>query len=180
MKESININLLPSKSRLQLKQIETIRRVNLVVGIALGVFLLVGVIVFSLDFLSQSQIRKNTRELETAKQQFIQFADRIDELQDLRFRTKLVAQTLEKRFLFAPGLEKLEELLGSEAVLSSLSASNGLITIKGELPKLSSLKVLEEKLVQEKYSAVVLKGLGVKEDGWVSFSLEISFEDIKG
>ena len=176
MKESISINLLPSKSRLQLRQMEIVRKVNQIAGIALVFFLLTGVVVLALDFFSQNQIKKNAKELEAAKQQFIQFADRIDELQELRFRTKLVAQILDKRFLFAPDIKKLEELLGPEANLSSLTLKGGLITAKGELPKLAFLKILEEKLNRENYPVVALKGLGVKESGRVSFSLEISFQ----
>ncbi len=181
MKESLSVNLLPSKSRLQLKQLKIVRRVNLGVGIGLGVFLLAALIVFTLDFYSQFQIKKNTEALLSAKGQFIQFADRIDELQNLRFRTKLVAQAMEKRHLFAPELKEFESLLGKEVTYSSLNLEEKQISVKGELPGLSSFKDFEEKVEKGNYSTIVLKNLGVNEKGVVSFSLEISFlEKSKG
>jgi len=173
------VNLLPNKSRLQLKQLETLARVNLIVGIALAVFVVLGATIFALDFYSRTQIKKNTKELEAAKNQFISFADRINDLQELRFRTKLVAQIMQKRLLFAPGLKETEDLLGPEVILSSLNMEEGSIKAKGELATLSSFKSLEERLENENYSIMILRGLGINEDGSVGFSLEINLESKK-
>jgi len=178
MKSLTGINLLPKKSRLQLRQMRIIKQASLAAGVILGAAFLLAIAVLGLDFYSRRRGKRNQQGLEAAKAEYIQFSDRINELQELRFRTKLVAQTLEKRLLFGPGLTRAEELLEDNAVLASLSVEAGKFEISGTLLGVSQLEKLEEKIMTTDFKNVVLENLGVDQDGKVTFSLEVQFKDL--
>ncbi|MFH1601369.1 MAG: hypothetical protein ABIB61_00230 [Candidatus Shapirobacteria bacterium] len=175
MKENISINLLPNKSRLQLKQLEIVKKVNLATTVIMGVFLLVVLAVFLLDYYSGRLIRKNNQELENAKSQYFEFSDRISDLQILRFRTKLVAQTLESRYPFGQGIRNLEELVGKQTELSNLAIAKDDLSLRGRFPTLTEFKRFEEKLNNNDYQTALLENLGLEANGQVSFSLKIQW-----
>ena len=102
------INLLPNKSRLQLKQARMVARLKLAAVALLAAFCLVTVAVVSGELLLKREIQKNQQQLRAARAEFSQFLGKLDELQNLRFRVKLVAKTLQQRLLVTKQVEALE------------------------------------------------------------------------
>jgi len=171
------INLLPNKSRLQLKQLKTIRRFNLGAIILLIVFSFASLVAISLNFYLNREVRINKEKLRTSQAEFSQFLGRLDELQNLRFRAKLVAQTLKGRSLTNTKIEVVEKLLGEEAQIEYLEIKNENVELKARLFSLIALEELEEKLKSQGYQVMELENLGVEEDGGLPLVLKIKFKE---
>ena len=168
------INLLPEKSKLQLKQLETIRKVRLTAIVMLAGFLFFSLLTVGLKFYLQRQVAINKRKLAESRDQFIRYLGKLDELQNLRLRTKLVAQTMERRFLLSPRLKKVLDLLGEGVSLEYIDFKGDQLEVRGVLPDLSSLAEIERRLLQENLGEVQLENLGISE-GKLSFLLKVKF-----
>jgi len=166
------INLLPSKSRLQLRQMHTLQTLNLIATALLIVFSLSAVAVFLFEFFLRQEVKKNQVKLADAKAQFSQFADKLDELQNLRFRAKLVAETIDKRVLATPLIEAFRQV-ANDAQLQEVEINQNKIKAKGKISGLSELEALEKRLADKQYDVLLLESLTTDPTGGISFALEI-------
>lgn len=167
------INLLPNKSRLQLRQMRVIQKLNLVaVGLLVG-FSFVALGVFVSEFYLRRQVKKNQGELRKAKAEFGQFLDKIDELQNLRFRVKLVAETLKKRVTTTAHMTTVEEILGEEGSVEQLEINADELALKGNIPHLTALDKLEARLLAKEYQILKLESLNAAKESGLTFDLKV-------
>lgn len=171
------INLLPNKSRLQLKQLKTIQRFNLGAIILLITFSFASLVAISLNFYLNREVGINREKLRASQAEFSQFLGKLDELQNLRFRAKLVAQTLKGRSLVNTKIDAVEKLLGEEAQIEYLQIKDENVELRARLFSLVALEELEEKLKSQGYQVMELENLSVEENGGLPFVLKIKFRE---
>jgi len=144
----MNVNLLPNKSRLEFRKLKMIGLVKKSSFIFVGVFLLILVVTFSLNIYYSSFLKKNTAGLLSVQSQYGQFANRIDELQSVRFRVKMAAGVLDKRRTVGGKVEQIKRIIGEETVISKMKVDYKEGDIQGTVVSYTALSLFE-KIVED-------------------------------
>ncbi len=179
----MSVNLLPNKSRLEFRKLKMISLVKKGSFIFVGVFLLILVATFFLNIYHSSLLKKNTAGLLSARTQYSQFADRIDELQSLRFRVKMVAGVLDDRRTVGGKVEQIKRIIGEETVISKMKIDYKKGDINGIVDGYTALSLIEKRIEDENknkagiFTEITFKSLGQEEDGGWSFSCEFVFKN---
>lgn len=176
--KKVNVNLLPTKTRFQLAQIRLAKRLKKIAFAVVVVWLLVVAIVglFRLALLLKSRSLASQKDsLETS---LSQFSPEIDLQQALRFRLKLLAETLEARPLITDKLKTIYNLLPEGSRIDNLKIDKKEIKISGSISSLAGVAKLEEGLAlagkDQTYRSAKLAGLSYDErKGRWDFALEL-------
>ncbi len=177
----MSVNLLPNKSRLEFRKLKIIGLVRRGSFVFVGVFLVVLAVTLFLNIYHTSLLKKNTASLLASQSQYGQFADKIDELQALRFRVKMVAGVLDERQTVSGRIHEIEKLMGDGSVISKMDINYEKADINGFVDNYSALSRIEKGIEKENknkesiFSEIIFNSLGQEENGSWSFSSEFVF-----
>lgn len=173
--KSITINLLPSATRFQLSQIRLAKRLRRIAYLIVLLWLIIGVISFSLIGVLGYQKRKLIDQKNQLETSIKEFSPQIDLQQALRFRLKVTAEVLKGRFSMAEKMRRLEAIFPEGTSIRSLKIKKTGIEIAGQIPNLVSLADFERELVKaigEYYSQAKIESLSRGKSNW-SFVLKL-------
>jgi Tfp pilus assembly protein PilN len=179
----MNVNLLPNKSRLEFRKLKIISLVKKGSYFFVGLFLIISLATFSLNLYYSTNLKKNQSGLASAQSQYSQYVDKIDELQSLRFRVKMVAEVLARRQTVSGNIDDIKRIIGSETTITRMKIDNKKAEITAIASSYKDLSLIEEIMKKEEkndqtlFSEINFKNLGQEENGGWLFSCEFTFKD---
>lgn len=177
----MSVNLLPNKSRLEFRKLKMISLARSGSFVFAGTFLLVLAVTFFLNIYYSGLLKKNAAGLLSSQSQYSQYADKIDELQSLRFRVKMVAGVLDERQTVSGRIKEIKGLIGVEAVISRMKINYEKADISGTIDNYAALSLVEKRIEKENkneqsmFKEITFSSLGQEEDGSWSFYSEFIF-----
>jgi len=179
----MSVNLLPNKSRLEFRKLRIIGLIKKGSYFFVGLFLILLLITLSLNFYFSGDLKKNQSALASAQSQYSQYVHKIDELQSLRFRVKMVAEVLDRRQTVGDNLDEIKRIIGSETTITKMKIDSKKAEITGVANNYTSLSLIEKTMEKEDkndqglFSEIYFNNLGQQETGDWLFSCEFVFED---
>jgi len=107
---SMDLNLLPSSAKFQAKKINLKEKLNQLMLLIAGVWLVAGVGVFGFWLLGKSQLEREVIKHGVVSKEFAALASEIVIGQDLKTKAKLVGELLDKRFEYSRAFEQVSNI----------------------------------------------------------------------
>jgi len=173
-----DVNLLPTKTRFQLSRIRLAKRLKKAAFAAVAVWLTVVIAVSSFRLFLLMKGKNSASQRTSLEASLSQFSPEMDLQQALRFRLKLLAQTLNSRPLVSEKLKTLHSFFPEDMEIDQLEMDQRKIKISASLASLTSVAELEENLASagkdKIYQSAKLTGLRYnKKEGRWNFVLEL-------
>lgn len=177
MKEGLN--LLPSMAKFQAAKIKLKKRINLVMFLFLGLWVLFAVIVFGILLINNYSLKEAEKKKAVASNKYKTLVTNVVVSQKNKYQAKLVGQVLKERFEYGTSIEKVTTLFSENIDLESFEIkSTKKFLLKGFLVDGSNLSEVEEKVkninqgLYEGFSWANLNTVVVTSKGW-SFEMEV-------
>jgi len=173
------INLLPSRSKFNLKLLKISQTVKRVSYTVLVVFITIASLMLAANFLFIQGASRATARLQASRVEFSQYLPQVDEGQNIRFRIKLVSQILKSRPLISSKLVKIYELLGDQATINRFKSDDKGAEVYGTISGYRQLQDLENRINasrsenEKEYGKMLLTSLGQDKFGSWAFVLKI-------
>lgn len=177
MKEGLN--LLPSVAKFQAAKIKLKKKINLGVGIVLGIWVVVVAIIFTLLIINNIGLKKAQGENDKAINQYKSLVDVVLLLKKNKDQVQLVNKVLKERFEYGASIMKVTELFSDKVVMQNFEIKDKKkFMLKGSLASGMDLIEVEEKVrsinsgLVPGFSVARLKSLRVGFEGWL-FEMEV-------
>jgi Tfp pilus assembly protein PilN len=145
----MDLNLLPSIAKFQAKRIGLKNKLNKIMMVMAGLWLIVVAVIFGWWFLTALETKKQTEKAGIIKQELANMAQELVINQDLKSKAKLVGEVLAARFEYGEAFRAIENLFPEGIEMDKFElVDKKSIDVEGSISQNKMLDVLEE-MVEE-------------------------------
>jgi len=174
------LNLLPSVAKFQAAKIRLKKRINLGMGIFLGCWVLLVVIVFSWLWFSNYSLKKMESKNTAVLNNYKSLATNVVLSKKNKYQAKLVGQVLKGRFEYGSSIEKIINLFSEDITLKNFEIKDKKqFLLKGTVVNGINVSEVEDKVrdinlgLYPDFSQANLNSVAIGSDGW-TFEMEVN------
>ncbi len=178
MKEGLN--LLPSVAKFQAARIKLKKKINLVMGVFLGLWVLFVVIVFSWLGFNNFLLNRAKKENTSALNQYKSLVTNVVLSKKNKYQAKLVGKVLSERFEYGASIDKITKIFSENIIVENFEIKNKKqFMLKGVLYSGINMVEVEEKVrdinlgLVSGFKSAKLNSINVDASGW-TFEMEVN------
>jgi len=178
MKEGLN--LLPSVAKFQAAKIKLKKKINLIIGIFLGCWILLAMTIFGWLWFNNYSLKKAESKNVVALNKYKSLATNVVLSKKNKYQAKLVGQVLSERFEYGTSIEKITNLFSENIILENFEIKDKKqFVLKGVVFSGINIKEVEEKIrdinlgLYSDFSSAKLNLINIVSNGWV-FEMEVN------
>lgn len=177
---SEDLNLLPSVAKFQAARIKFKKKVALLMGIFLGAWIFLVVVVFGWFGINNFLLNKYKKDNVTALDQYKSLVTNVVLSKQNKYQAKIVGKVLSERFEYGTSIEKIMNLFSGNIILEDFKIKDKKqFILNGKVDNGSYLINVEE-LVRDinlglysDFKLAKLNSLSIKDNSW-TFEMEVS------
>ena len=175
----IDLNLLPSVARFQADKIKFNRLIKNVCIYLSAVWVVSLLIILAVFWFKKINLAKLNARLSILKQDWLSMSEGVVINQNLRQKSKIIAQILEQRFEYGQTFRSMEKLFGPEVKVNQIELKDkNVFTFEGEVNSNRLMDEVEARVNEinnnqvDEFSQAIIKSVGIASGVW-KFGLEV-------